>query len=77
MHEHYRIAQRALADLKAAVLVVLNGAPETGMSNADIGRTLGIYAGHKGHEGHIPRTLLDMLEEEGLVEQDSLSLIHI
>jgi len=37
----------------------------------DIDRTLGIYSGHKGHEGHIPRTLLAIMEAEGTVEQVS------
>ncbi len=41
------------------------------MTNAAIGRTLGIYAGHKGHEGHMSRTVLAMLEQEGVVEQNS------
>lgn len=41
------------------------------MKNAEIGRSLGIYMGHVRHEGHISRTLLGMMEEEGVVEQDS------
>lgn len=40
------------------------------MTNAQIGRTLGIYTGHKGHEGHISRTLLQMLANEGGAVQD-------
>jgi ribosomal protein S19E (S16A) len=40
------------------------------MANVEIGKTLGIYPGHVGHEGHIPRTILAMLEEAGVVEQD-------
>lgn len=66
----YRQAQLAIAELKAAVLSLLNSARD-GMSNAAIGRTLGIYAGHKGHEGHISRALLAMLETEGVVEQNT------
>ena len=69
MTSAYRLAQSALADLKSAVHEVLASAPETGLSNAEIGRMLGIYAGHIGHEGHIPRTLLGMMESEGVVEQ--------
>lgn len=35
----------------------------------DIGRTLGVYSGHVRHEGHIPRTLMAIMEGEGVVEQ--------
>jgi hypothetical protein len=66
--EAYRRAQAAIAELKAAVVTLLDGVP-SGMTNAAIGRSLGIYGGHKGHEGHISRTLLAMLESEGVVEQ--------
>jgi hypothetical protein len=68
--EAYRLAQSAVSDLKAAIHAVLSQAPQ-GLTNAQIGRTLGIYAGHIGHEGHISRTLLAMLESEGVAEQDS------
>lgn len=70
--EAYLLAQRAIADLKAAVLMALEFGQEESMgrSNAEIGRCLGIYLGHKGHEGHISRTMLALLEAEGLVEQD-------
>ncbi|WP_143150247.1 hypothetical protein [Erythrobacter sanguineus] len=68
--DEYRQAQLAIAELKAAVLSLLRKVP-SGMSNAAIGRSLGIYAGHKGHEGHISRTLLAMLEAEGLVQQNA------
>lgn len=43
------------------------------MTNAEIGRSLGIYAGHVGHEGHIPRTLLALMESDGVVSQDEKS----
>jgi DNA-binding IclR family transcriptional regulator len=69
----YKLAQRALANLKAAVHGVLLEAGAGGLTNAEIGRTLGIYAGHVGHEGHIPRTLLAMMESEGVVEQNKES----
>jgi len=71
MEEAYLTAQRALAELKAAIYIVIKCGPAEGLRNADIGRILGIYAGHVGHEGHIPRTLLALMENEGVVEQDS------
>lgn len=40
--EAYLRAQRALAELKAAVYQVLTDAPAEGLSNAEIGRSLGI-----------------------------------
>lgn len=67
----YELAQRGLTDLKSAIHMLLRGAPPKGLTNAEIGRTLGIYAGHVGHEGHIPRTLLGLMESEGVVEQDT------
>ena len=70
VNDAYRIAQRAMADLKAAVVMILSEVPGEGLSNADNGRRLGIYAGHKGHEGHLPRTLLAFLETEDVVVQD-------
>lgn len=69
----YALAQRAIAQLKAAVHQLLVSGPDAGMTNAEIGRALGIYAGHVGHEGHIPRTLLGLMEAEGVVEQDASS----
>ena len=66
----YRLAQRAIADLKAAVYQTLSNAPSSGMRNADVGRALGIYSGHVGHEGHVPRTLLAIMEQEGVVKQN-------
>ena len=65
----YSIAQTAIANLKSAVYIILETAGDDGMTNADIGRTLGIYQGHIKHEGHIPRTLLGIMEHEGVVEQ--------
>lgn len=70
--DEYRQAQVAMAGLKAAIVSLLER--QSGeMTNAQIGRTLGIYGGHEGHVGHIPRTLLAMLEQEGLVEQNETS----
>lgn len=66
----YLIAQTAIAQLKAAIQSLLQDAPEDGLKNSEIGRQLGIYMGHVEHEGHIPRTLLAIMEFEGVVEQD-------
>ncbi len=66
----YVRAQHAIAELKGEILDLLAANPE-GLSNADVGRTLGIYQGHSsGQEGHISRTLLGLLEEEQVVAQD-------
>jgi hypothetical protein len=74
-HVHaYRLAQRAIADLKSAVIIELSRMDTgSGLSNAEVGRLLGIYAGHKGHLGHIPRTLLAIMEADGTVQQDKAS----
>ena len=71
MNEAYREAQQAMATLKALVRLVLENGPSDGLKNAEIGRTLGIYSGHIEHEGHISRTLLEMLKAEGVASQDS------
>lgn len=66
----YLRAQHAVAELKGAILDLLAENP-AGLSNADIGKTLGIYHGHSsGQEGHISRTLLALLEKEQIVTQD-------
>jgi hypothetical protein len=70
LNDSYHTAQSALADLKASVHFVLANCSD-GLTNVQIGRTLGIYGGHVGHEGHISRTLLALLESEGVAEQDS------
>ena len=69
MRDAYQLAQRAIADVKTAVYSILEQASSEGLTNAEIGRSLGIYAGHVEHEGHIPRTLLALMEKEGVVEQ--------
>jgi hypothetical protein len=63
-----------MAELKGAIYELLcqSGA---GLSNAEIGRRLGIYGGHVGHEGHISRTVLGMLENEQVIMQDKESKI--
>lgn len=70
MIDEYHMAQKALAEMKTAVLGILLKAPGDGLSNADIGRALGIYHGHQGHQGHISRTILAMLEDDGVAEQN-------
>lgn len=70
LNSAYREAQHALATLKSLVRTVLELAPEEGLKNAEIGRSLGIYTGHIEHEGHISRTLLAMLEADGVAKQD-------
>jgi hypothetical protein len=68
--QSYLLAQTAMAQLKAAVHMVLSQAPAEGLKNSDIGRALGIYPGHVKHEGHVPRTLLAIMEKEGVVVQN-------
>jgi len=66
----YVLAQDAMAKLREAIYLLLNEAPASGLKNAQIGRSLGIYSGHVGHEGHISRTVLALMEAEGVVEQN-------
>ena len=69
--EAYHLAQRAVADLKAAILMLIKDQDTgEGLRNVDIGRRLGIYGGHVKHVGHVPRTLLARMESEGVVVQD-------
>ena len=67
---NYELAQSALVQLKTAIFKALQAATDEGLRNVDIGRALGIYQSHKGHEGHISRTLLAIMEAEGVVTQD-------
>ena len=69
----YERAQNAMAQLRIAVHEFMEQAPAEGMSNAEIGRSLGIYMGHKGHQGHVSRTILALMEIEGVVTQDGES----
>ena len=69
-NDAYHLAQRAIADLKGAVYAALESGPENGMRNVDVGRTLGILTGHVRHEGHVPRTILALMEAEGVVQQN-------
>lgn len=66
----YRRAQLAMAELKSAALEILAAAGDEGLKNSQVGRLLGIYQGHVGHEGHISRTVLQMLQVDGVVAQD-------
>ncbi len=70
LSESYNLAQRAISDLKTAIHLVLLEHKD-GLSNAEIGRTLGIYHGHSGqHQGHISRVLLELMLAEGVLSQD-------
>lgn len=72
MQRAEEMALEALTMLKQAILMVLAAGPEGGMKNFQIGRKLGIYTGYaSGNEGHISRTLLERLREDGTVEYDS------
>ncbi len=73
LNETYKQAQVAIATLKSLVRTVLELAPSEGLKNSEIGRTLGVYSGHVEHEGHISRTLLAMLEADGVAVQDDQS----
>lgn len=65
----YEKAQIAIAQLKGAIYEILQ-TEESGLKNVQIGKKLGIYIGHIGHEGHISRTCLELMKNEGLVNQD-------
>jgi hypothetical protein len=58
-----------MADLKGVVYELI-ATSQTPLTNAEIGRRLGIYRGHVGHEGHISRTILGFLEEEQVIIQE-------
>ena len=75
MTEAYASAQNAMALLKTAVHNLLSHGGHEGLTNAQIGRSLGIYAGHVRHEGHISRTILALMEAEGVVYQDTTTKI--
>jgi hypothetical protein len=67
--ELFLVAQKGLAELKSAVFGYLKLYPDRGLTNVEIGRSLGIYGGHVGHEGHVSRLALELLKADGLVEQ--------
>jgi len=68
-HHPYMVAQKAIAQLKSAIHLLLSQPPYE-LKNVEIGRLLGILTGHVRHEGHIPRALLAIMETEGVVEQN-------
>ena len=79
----YARAQTAISELKGVVYELLaESENQNGLSNAEVGRALGIYRGHVGHEGHISRTILQMLEVDEVAKQDpttklwSLTKLH-
>ena len=45
----YQLAQSAIADLKSAVFISLEEKGINGLTNAELGKSLGIYSGHIGH----------------------------
>lgn len=65
----YGRAQKAMAELKGVVYELLCQSGK-GVSNAEVGRRLGIYGGHVKHEGHVSRTILGFLEKDGVIIQD-------
>lgn len=72
MHDPYVTAQLAVASLKGAIYAVLKSSPNLGLQNAQIGRALGIHQGHGNqHAGHIARTLLEIMQAEGVVTQSA------
>jgi hypothetical protein len=71
MTNAYSNAQNGLALLKVAVFEILSIYKDEGLRNVDVGKLLGIYRGHIRHEGHISRTILAIMEEDGTIRQDS------
>lgn len=69
--EAYHLAQKGIADLKAAILALITSAGNEGLTNAEVGKALGIYRGHSqsGHEGHVSRFLLERMREEQVIVQ--------
>lgn len=67
--DSYSKAQEGMRLLKVAIHEILERAPGEGLTNAQIGRALGIYRGHVEHEGHISRSLLEQMQNEEVVEQ--------
>lgn len=73
----YHTAQQGMAMLKSATIQLLRIHYPDGLKNSELGRALGIYMGHKGHEGHISRTILSLLEGEGSVAQSEDKRWHL
>lgn len=68
--EAYSLAQQAMQLLRIAIYKSLEASPDDGLRNSELGRSLGIYMGHAGHQGHVTRTVLALMENEGAVVQD-------
>jgi len=64
----YNRVQRAITEIESAIFELLRMYPG-GLTNAEIGRYLGIYFGHDGHEGHVSRSILALMEKKGVVQQ--------
>jgi hypothetical protein len=64
----YHRAQAALAELKAAMYVLLDDGPLGGLTEVQVGRSLGIH--DRGGDGRVTAGLLRMMEDEGVVEHD-------
>lgn len=69
----YRRAQVGIAELKAAIYELLREGPIEGMTGAQVGLSLGLHHGPAGHEGDLSRSLLAMMESDGVVEQEPTS----
>ena len=72
--EQYLRAQHAISELKSCIYARLSTAGSDGLTNAEVGRSLGIYMGmidkdKPTHEGHISRVLLGIMVKEGTVQQ--------
>lgn len=67
----YTIAQEGVTKIRSALMVLLSSAPQEGMANADISRSLGLHAGYGGRQqGHITRELLEGMKNDGVVKQN-------
>ena len=65
-----RTCPDSASGIEGAVFEKLSDAAVDGLTNVQLGRSLGIYPGHVGHEGHVSRTILALMENDGLVEQN-------
>lgn len=77
MNDPYNNSQQAIATLKGAIHTLLTNHPQ-GLKNAQIGQMLGIHKGHGNqHAGHITRTLLEIMQNEGTVIQSKSKLWNV
>lgn len=70
LNEAYQLAQHGMAEMKSDIHQVLKTVYPKAFKNHKIGRMLGIYQGHVRHEGHVSRTLLEIMKSEGTIEQN-------